>query len=82
MNLEKMLKDAYMSGVTECQVASEVPNMSFDFDGMANAYAQSKVKKLNIPDVVLLCPFCESENIDITEAVLRCVCDHCGKSFV
>ena len=52
MNLEKMLKDAYMSGVIEAQVAEQIPNMSFDFEGMANAYAQSKVKELNIPDVV------------------------------
>ena len=52
MNLEKMLKDAYMSGVTEAQVAEQIPNMKFNFEGMSNAYAQSKVKELNIPDVM------------------------------
>lgn len=56
MNLEKMLKDAYMSGVTEAQVAEQIPNMKFDFEGMANAYAQSKVKELNIPDVSDILP--------------------------
>lgn len=51
-----MLKDAYMSGVTEAQVAEQIPNMSFDFEGIANAYAESKVKELNIPDVSDILP--------------------------
>ena len=48
MDLEKMLKNAYMSGVIEAQIAEQVSNMNFDFDGMANTYAQNKVKELNI----------------------------------
>jgi hypothetical protein len=52
MNLEKLLKDAYMSGVTEAQIAEQVPNMHFDFDGMANAYAKQQVKNnVVLPDV-------------------------------
>lgn len=51
-----MLKDAYLSGVAEAQVASMVPNVSFDFDSMANAYAQSQVKELKTPDVSDIVP--------------------------
>lgn len=52
MNLEKLLKDAYMSGVTEAQIAEQIPNMHLDFDGMANAYAKQQVKNnVVLPDV-------------------------------
>jgi hypothetical protein len=58
MDIEKMLKEAYMSGVIEAQIGEQVPNMSFDFDGMANAYAKSKVKELNIQNVSNRCRRC------------------------
>ncbi len=32
-------------------------------------------------DVVLTCPFCESENTTVIEAVSDCVCETCGKDF-
>jgi len=30
---------------------------------------------------VLICPFCESDNTTVIEAVSDCACDDCGKDF-
>jgi hypothetical protein len=35
----------------------------------------------NISDAMLLCPFCESENVTIIESVSECICDDCSKEF-
>ena len=48
---------------------------------LMDEYAGWKSKKCNIPDVMLLCPFCESTNTTVIEAVSDCVCDDCGKDF-
>lgn len=40
-----------------------------------------EVEKLDLPDIMLLCPFCESTNTTVIEAVSDCECDDCGKAF-
>ena len=47
MNLELIIKNAYMSGVVDAQLASKIPHMRFDFDGMCNAYTQTNINELN-----------------------------------
>lgn len=57
------------------------PNTSIDYDRIEEL-ADELVSSSNvIPDVVLSCPFCESENTTIIEAVSDCVCEECGKDF-
>ena len=59
MDLEKLLKEAYISGVVEAQIAEKIPNMIFNFDGMATAYAQQQLKNLTITGVSKsVCPKC------------------------
>lgn len=51
MDIEKELREAYLSGVTEAQAAAEIKGVRFNFEGMANGYAQTKVKELIIHGV-------------------------------
>lgn len=34
-----------------------------------------------VADVVLSCPFCESEDVTIIESVSECQCERCNKPF-
>ena len=76
MNIEKMIKDAYMCGVTEAQVAEQIPNMSFDFEGMANAYAKSEVNKnIKQQSKQLSCIGCKYNGGDDS------LCGECGDDY-
>jgi DMSO/TMAO reductase YedYZ molybdopterin-dependent catalytic subunit len=47
MSIKAEIIKAYLSGVTEAQIAEQMPDMDFDFDGMATAYAQQAVENID-----------------------------------
>ena len=51
MDLQKALKEAYMSGVAEAQIGDQIKDVAFDYEGMANAYAETKVENLGLFNV-------------------------------
>ena len=51
MNIEKLLKEAYLNGFEDAQITDKVKGLKFDYNGMAEHYAQTKVKNLDIPRV-------------------------------
>ena len=51
MDLQKALKEAYMSGIAEAQIGDQIKNVAFDYEGMANAYAKTKVENLGLFNV-------------------------------
>ncbi|MCP4336987.1 MAG: hypothetical protein GY679_04040 [Mycoplasma sp.] len=78
MDIEKELREAYLSGVIEAQAAAKITGMRFNFEGMANGYTQTKVKELIIHgvvvnEVVVCCPSCDHENRELAN-----YCDDCG----
>lgn len=52
MNIEKLLKEAYLNGFEDAQITDKVKGLKFDYNGMAEHYAQTKVKNLDICGVM------------------------------
>lgn len=80
-DLENVLQ-ALEFGLNECPVKDY--DYETHFNTFANAIELVKdelVKKSPVEEIKLLCPFCNSEQCQIIEAVSECYCDDCEKEF-